>query len=84
VRRRPIALAAGDFNGDGVIDLAVLSDGVTLWLGNGDGTFHPSLTFGVGPDPKSMTVGDFNGDGKLDIAAANGSNQVAVLINNTR
>jgi hypothetical protein len=28
-------------------------------------------------------VGDFNNDGKLDLAAANSSNQVAVLINNT-
>jgi len=81
--RRPVALATGDFNGDGAIDLAVLSDAVQMWLGNGDGTFRATLTFGVGYGPKSLAVGDFNNDGQLDLAAANGSNKVAVLINNT-
>ena len=55
-----------------------------MLLGNGDGTFQASLTFGVGRGPVSVAVGDFNADGKPDFAVANrGTGDVSVLINNT-
>jgi hypothetical protein len=78
------SLAAGDFNGDGKLDLAVANAGsnnVSVLLGNGDGTFQPARTFAVGNRLEFVTVGDFNGDGKLDLAVASyNSNTVGVLM----
>ena len=68
------SVTAGDFNGDGYLDLAVAnysSNTVSILLNNGNGTFTQSSTSGVGSDPHSITAGDFNGDGYLDLAVAN-------------
>ncbi len=81
----PFSVAAGDFNGDGKVDLAVANEGsnsVSVLLGNGDGTFAAAQNFATGVNPWSVAVSDFNGDGKLDLAVANyGSGTVSVLLN---
>jgi hypothetical protein len=65
-------VAVGDFNNDGIPDLAATANNtVSVLLGNGDGTFQSALT-STGIDNatlSSFVVGDFNGDGKLDVAA---------------
>jgi hypothetical protein len=72
----PTSLVIGDFNGDQKPDIA-LSSGytdpgtVTILLGNGDGTFLPSVTFSAGRFPYAMASGDFNRDNKLDLVIAN-------------
>ena len=82
----PISVAVGDFNGDGILDLAVANSGsntISVLLGNGDGTFQTAMNFGVGMNPFSVAVGDFNGDGILDVAVANNSSStVSVLLGN--
>ena len=80
----PTSVAAGDFNGDGNLDLAVtdsLSNTVSILLGDGTGNFTLASSPAVGSEPYSVAIGDFNGDGKLDLAMANaGSNTVSVLL----
>jgi hypothetical protein len=71
VGNHPVAIAAGDFNGDGRIDLAVANSGsktVSVLFGNGDGTFSKAAEFEVGIVPSHIVVADVNGDGRADIA----------------
>jgi uncharacterized protein (TIGR03437 family) len=84
VGTEPWSIAVGDFNGDGIQDLAAATGlGVTVLLGNGKGGFTeaPGSPFTVGGGPQSIAVGDFNGDGIPDLAAATGAG-VTVLLGN--
>jgi len=82
------SVAAGDFNGDGKLDLAVANSGyfvgyVSVLLGKGDGTFLPAVNYTTGDGSFFVAIGDFNRDGKLDLAVANNSdNDVSVLLGN--
>src|SRR5579872_2590202 len=70
----PVSVATGDFNGDGLIDLAFVSyDGniLTIVLGKPDGTFGAPVDYPTGPNPVSVAAGDFNRDGNLDLVVAN-------------
>jgi hypothetical protein len=87
VGSEPSAVAVGDFNGDGALDLAVANEGsgtVSILLANGDGSFQPAQDFTAWPNPSSLAVGDFNGDGILDLAVTNAGAQgtVSILLGN--
>ncbi len=85
----PTDVAIGDFNGDGLPDLAVTTassihpgypqDTVSVLLNDSahPGQFLPATAYAVGYSPTSVAVGDFNGDGILDLVVAN-SNDDAV------
>lgn len=54
---------AADFNNDGKTDLIAVSNGSTVLLSNGDGTFTQQGTLAGLP----VAAGDLNGDGILDL-----------------
>jgi hypothetical protein len=80
----PSYVISGDFNGDGIPDLAVANQGsnaVSLLLGIGDETLQTAANFPVSTAPVGLAAGDFNGDGILDLAVANfNSNNVTMLL----
>jgi hypothetical protein len=80
----PLAIAVGDFNGDGQPDLAAVnyeSNTVSVLLNQGGGVFGPASAYPVGTEPVALVVADFNADGYLDLAAVNlVDNTVSVLL----
>jgi hypothetical protein len=59
--------AAGDFNGDGVMDVAVDSpEGVAVLLGSAAGGMAGSRVFAAGMPALSGSLGQFSGSGDLD------------------
>jgi hypothetical protein len=82
----PQAVASGDFNGDGTLDLVVAnstSNTVSVLLGNGNGTYRAQVTYPTGVSPEGVAVADFNGDGYLDFAVTNSaSNTISIFLGN--
>jgi hypothetical protein len=80
-------IAVADLDGDSKLDFAVThgspfsigANTVSVFLGNGDGTFQPPSDYATGWSPLAVVVRDLNRDGKLDLAIAN-SNQDSVSI----
>jgi hypothetical protein len=75
----PVYISAGDFNNDGNLDVVVANEGIigpssiSVFLGNGDGTFQPPTNLPLPTDaaPSDVEVADLNGDGNLDIVSCN-------------
>ncbi|CAF1335115.1 unnamed protein product [Adineta steineri] len=82
-------ITVGDFNGDGLKDIAVSNSfpvpNVGVLLGSGNGSFVLQTTIATGSDssPYGIAVGDFNNDGRLDLAVCdrNAKNRVNIFLN---
>lgn len=60
---------AGDFNGDGKLDLVTANLGsstISVFLGDGDGSFRKDTVLDGGKNCAFLAVGDLDGDGALD------------------
>lgn len=82
----PHDIALGDFNLDGIGDIAVPNfEGTTVSVlkGTAAGGFAAAVPVTVGDRPSAIVAADFNHDGALDLAVTNrGSDNVSVLLNN--
>ncbi|MGK7910190.1 MAG: DUF4347 domain-containing protein, partial [Synechococcus sp.] len=77
---RPNSVTAGDFNGDSILDLAVVKvfeDQLSVFRGDGSGGFGSRANFVTDKYPNSVITADFNGDSILDLAVANRGNNNA-------
>lgn len=86
VGRFPVDMVIGDFNEDGVDDLAVANNPdstISILLGDGLGGFDRKHDVPVGPGPLKIIAADFNDDGAQDLATTRWSTQgpgVSVLL----
>ena len=77
------AVAVGDFNKDGILDVAWVSSTLYVSLGDGKGGFQAPISSSVEYPPGfQMVTGDFNGDGKLDVVGVNSVGNVGVFLGN--
>ncbi|MBA2561227.1 MAG: VCBS repeat-containing protein [Propionibacteriales bacterium] len=82
------AVVAVDLNNDAKLDVVVahqiacytapciVTELMSVLIGNGDGTFQPTRDFTVGRGMSKIAVGDFNRDGINDLAVAGDSSRL--------
>ncbi len=73
----PTSVALSDLNADGKLDLVVtnggpMSNAVSIWLGNGDGSFRDPKDYSTGHRPLGVSFADFNNDHHSDLLVING------------
>lgn len=63
---------SGDFNQDGIVDVAAIDSRLNVVLGTGEGQFAPHEDYRGGAGAGSMFALDLDFDGRLDILTARG------------
>jgi len=82
----PAVALVADLNRDGKLDLVIgnYGSGLSIFLGNGDGTFGSELLLATQLGSSSVAIGDINGDGKPDIIVGSNYNNgtIGVFLGN--
>jgi hypothetical protein len=81
----PSGVGAGDFNGDGLTDVAVVSVSgmLNVRLGDGAGGFGGGIPYPAGSSPEAVVIADLDNDGLFDAAvASSGDDTVRILLGN--
>lgn len=79
----PTAVALGDLDNDGNLDIATtspVSNNVSILLGDGLGGFGAANTFGPTANSRSIALGDLDNNGLLDIVTANASGGINLSV----
>jgi len=82
----PVSVVTAVLSTGGQSDLIVANQNdntISVFLGNGDGTFQPAVNLPTGKAPTGLAVADFNNDGNLDLAVTNqNDNTVWIFLGN--
>jgi len=87
----PTSVAIADLNGDGHPDVVIANycldrhcenGGVSVLLGNGDGTFQTPVTYTLGGANWAVVIGDVNGDGYPDLVVCSQGGWLYLLLGN--
>lgn len=82
---QPYAIASGDVNGDGVIDLMCVNDQdntLAIFQGAGGGAFFPPSFMGLRLLPTGLVATDLDNDGDLDLAVSHSQTDAISIFQN--
>lgn len=83
----PGSLAAGDIDGDGILDVVVVNSAqtdntISIFIGLGDGSFLPGYQLPTLLRPSDVAIADFDRDGDLDVLVTHGGTPAVLLFVN--
>lgn len=79
----PADVAAADFTGDGILDIAVSRFGqsdIAILRNDGQGNLTSLLNMPVGQAPTYLITADFNRDGRADLVVSNGQSESVTVL----
>ncbi|MBM79334.1 MAG: hypothetical protein CMJ78_01915 [Planctomycetaceae bacterium] len=83
VTSSPSAIVAGDFNGDGIDDLATVGGQISILTNDGGGNFTETQSFASGGffGDNDIEAMDLDGDGDVDLVSTGFGGEVSVILN---